>query len=224
MKPLIRWALVLLALAALAPACRDAGDDELRSSPIPAPLAAPVARTTPPAAAGAPATPPASGPATNVAPMPRTLAPRAVPALTPKTNAVATPAAPSSGTVATPPSSAGGNPPGPSRPPASPIVVLGLDVTPCDATEGEDGRGNTIPAVHPVTLDVRAEAWPGRALDPVLEIGDLRFRHYRIPVPGTLRYTAADADALPQGAQVSVRWRDDGRDRVLVTPSLQVSR
>ena len=106
-------------------------------------------------------------------------------------------------------------------PPA--VVIRGLDVHPIDETEGEDGRGNRVPAVRPVALDVRADSWPGRALDPVLEIGDLQFRRYSHPDIGVLRYVAADGGALPAGAPVSIRWRDDGSDRMPVAAALQVT-
>ncbi|MBI5487724.1 MAG: hypothetical protein HY905_10360 [Deltaproteobacteria bacterium] len=96
-------------------------------------------------------------------------------------------------------------------PRAPAVTILALDVHPIDAAEGENGRGNRVPATHPV------------ALDPVLEVGELRFHHYSHPDLGILRYVAADGDALPAGAPVSVRWRDDGRDRIPVVPALQVT-
>jgi hypothetical protein len=99
---------------------------------------------------------------------------------------------------------------------------LRLEVHPIDAVEGEDGRGNVVPAAHPVALDVIAQAWPGRGLDPVLEVGDRVFRHYRHPGPGVLRYVAADRGALPEGAPVRLRWGEDPGNAVAVAPALAV--
>jgi hypothetical protein len=104
------------------------------------------------------------------------------------------------------------------------VRVTGFAVLPSEATEGEDGRGATVPAVRPVALEVYADSWPGRALDPVLEVGDLVFRRYRHPDVGVLRFVAADADALPAGAPVFVRYEDDASTRVRATPALAVPR
>jgi hypothetical protein len=93
-----------------------------------------------------------------------------------------------------------------------------------EAAEGEDGRGNTVRAVRPVALDVRADAWPGRAFDPVLLVGDLVFRHYTHPAPGVLRYVAADAARLPEGATVAIRWGDDAATTRPVGQALRVPR
>lgn len=92
------------------------------------------------------------------------------------------------------------------------LAATGLRVSPVDVGEAEDGTGQIVVAVRPVAIDVLAPAWGGRALDPVLEIGGLRFHHYSHPGPGILRFVAADGDALPDG-EVAVRW---GEARVVV--------
>jgi hypothetical protein len=104
-------------------------------------------------------------------------------------------------------------------------VVRGLEVVPVEVTEAEDGRGAVVPAVRPVALDVIADGWPGRALDPVLLVGDeLRFRRYRHPAPGVLRFVAADVATLPAGATVAVQWGDDAASRLVVADALEVPR
>jgi hypothetical protein len=109
-------------------------------------------------------------------------------------------------------------------PVASPVVER-LEVTAVDQAEGEDGHGQIVPARRAVALDVIADAWPGRALDPVLHVGQgLVFRRYGHPGPGVLRFVAADADALPAGAPVYLQWGDDDGSRVEVSAALEVPR
>ena len=93
------------------------------------------------------------------------------------------------------------------------FAATGLRIAPIAAPLGEDGRGATVTAVHPVAIDVLAAAWPGRALDPVLEVGDLRFHHYSHPAPGVLRFVAADGTAIPAEGEVAIQW---GRERTVV--------
>ena len=110
----------------------------------------------------------------------------------------------------------------PAAPPPAPARDLRLEVHAIDAAQGEDGHGNVVPATHPVALDVIADAWGGRGLDPVLEVGDRIFRHYRHPGPGVLRYVAADGGALPAGAPVRLRWGEDSANSVPVAAALAV--
>lgn len=91
-------------------------------------------------------------------------------------------------------------------------------------TVGEDGRGTVVVAVTPVAFDVRAQSWPGRALDPVLHVGDLHFRHYSFPEKGVIRFVASDAADLAEGAEVWLRFGDDQRTRVVLDSSLEVPR
>lgn len=86
------------------------------------------------------------------------------------------------------------------------FAVRAVEIGPVDAARAEDGRGATVAAVDPAAIDVLADAWPGRAEDPVLEVGDLRFRHYSHPAPGVLRFVVADRSAIPEGAPMAIRW------------------
>ncbi len=102
-------------------------------------------------------------------------------------------------------------------------AIRGLDVSPIDIDLGEDGHGQLVTARRSVALDIRADAWPGRALDPVLYVGqELLFRRYSHPSPGVLRFVAADASALPAGVEVFLGYDDNQSARVLVTSSLEV--
>jgi hypothetical protein len=90
--------------------------------------------------------------------------------------------------------------------------------------------GYAIVPGRPGAFDVRApEGWPGRALDPVLSIGDsprenMRFSEYSFPARDRIRFTIPDTAALPAGAAVFVQFGDDDASRVLVTQSLEVPR
>jgi len=103
-------------------------------------------------------------------------------------------------------------------------VVNGVTVTRVEAAQAEDGRGLLVDAVAPVAIEIAADAWPVRALDPVLRIGDLVFRRYTFPRVNVLRYVAADAAALPTDAQVTVQYGDDAASRVVVAERLEVPR
>lgn len=108
------------------------------------------------------------------------------------------------------------------RPSARPLFA----VTPIEAREGEDGAGGTIPATHPVALDVDARQVPPRALDPVLHVRSvdgrvaLRFVHYEHPEPGLMRFVVADRAVLPEGAQVFVQYGEDEGTRLELSASL----
>lgn len=96
-------------------------------------------------------------------------------------------------------------------------------VVPIDVQQGEDGRGNLTQAVQPVALDIVADAWHGRALDPVLRIGqDHHFRQYQFPGPGIIRFIVADKNSLPRGASVTISFDGDPHSVTTVTNSLQV--
>jgi hypothetical protein len=103
-------------------------------------------------------------------------------------------------------------------------AVTGVEVIPVDVESAEDGRGATIPARAPVAIEIAAEAWPVRALDPVLHVGDLEFRHYTFPRLNVLRFVAADAALLPAGAAAWVQYGDDASSRVEVAARLEVPR
>ncbi|NMC70729.1 MAG: hypothetical protein GYA57_11770, partial [Myxococcales bacterium] len=125
------------------------------------------------------------------------------------------------GGIAAPAAPPGSDPPGTTAP-SRESPVRRVEVRTLDAAQGEDGRGNVVPAVRPVAIDLHAEAWGGRGLDPVLVVGDLEFRRYQYPEPGVLRFVVADAGALPAGRPVWLRWGD--RERFRVAESLEVPR
>lgn len=102
------------------------------------------------------------------------------------------------------------------------VAPTGIALVPLAPRLAEDGAGGRVAAERPVAIDVTAESWPGRARDPVLEVGPLRFREYEFPAPGVIRFVAADRGLLPAGAEVAVQWGDDAASRVVVTRSLAV--
>ena len=100
-----------------------------------------------------------------------------------------------------------------------------LAITAITAVEAEDGRGGRVTApAAPRALDLHAESWPGRALDPVLRVGELRFHHYTFPAKGVMRFVVDDVARLRNGDEVSLQWGDDASTRVVVTGSLEVPR
>jgi len=85
--------------------------------------------------------------------------------------------------------------------------------------------GFTLVPGRPGAFEVRAaEGWPGRALDPVLSIGDLTFHDYDFPARDTIRFTVPDTAALPDGAAVFLQFGDDVASRVVITQALAVPR
>lgn len=126
---------------------------------------------------------------------------------------VATPPRGASGTTNAAP--AAGSTTGPS--------VRGVRVTRVTAARGEDGAGHLVSAVHPVAIDVIADAWVGRALDPALVIGGLVFHQYEHPALDTLRFVVADDGVLPRGpSDIAVQYGDDAASRVVVARALAV--
>jgi hypothetical protein len=103
---------------------------------------------------------------------------------------------------------------------ARPSPVRRISVHAIDVAEGEDGQGNLVPAVRPVAIDLIADAWTGRGLDPRLVVGDLAFRRYEHPGPGVLRFVVADAGTLPADEPVWLRYGD--RERFQIAPALEV--
>jgi hypothetical protein len=103
-------------------------------------------------------------------------------------------------------------------------VVTGVSVVRIEAERGEDGKGATVEAAAPVAIDISAEAWPVRALDPVLHVGDLVFRHYTFPRVNVLRFVVADSALLPDGAAAWVQYGDDLSSRTEVADRLEVPR
>lgn len=96
-------------------------------------------------------------------------------------------------------------------------------VAPGAVTEAEDGHGHTVTVLPaPRVLDLHASSWPGRALDPVLHVGDLHFHHYSFPAREVMRFVVDDVGRLPAGAEAWVQWGDDESSRIVLTRSLEV--
>ena len=107
-------------------------------------------------------------------------------------------------------------------PEPSAIVVPPLQLTRLDGThEAEDGAGHVAPSERAVAIDLRADDFPPRALDPVLVVGALRFHHYRHPRIGVLRFVATSPELLEEGQRVAVDY-EDGAPPTVVTPALVV--
>ena len=88
------------------------------------------------------------------------------------------------------------------------------------AGEAENDRGERVQSPRPIAIDLDAHRFPPRALDPVLVIGQRRFRHYRHPRPGVLRFVIADVSLLEAGARVEIAY--EGEESVLITDALSI--
>ena len=75
-----------------------------------------------------------------------------------------------------------------------------------------------------VAIDLHAESWPGRALDPVLTVGQLTLTEYEHPSKQVLRFVVSDPSQLVAGSQVVLQYGDDASSRVVVTQALEVIR
>ena len=104
-------------------------------------------------------------------------------------------------------------------------VNLGVEISPTPAVlrverveleieEAEDGLGDIVTAPRPVAVDIVATRWIGRALDPVLEVDDRRFRQYVHPGPGLIRFVLADAAWLDEAQVIAIQYGDDLKSRV----------
>jgi hypothetical protein len=92
------------------------------------------------------------------------------------------------------------------------ILVLGTRRVPIEVDTAEDGLGTEIPATAPIAVEIEAERWGGRALDPVLLVDDRAFHHYSHPGPGLIRFILANEDWLDQATEMAIRYVDpDGR-------------
>ena len=107
--------------------------------------------------------------------------------------------------------------------PKSPVVTS-VNVTRIDVPSAEDGRGATVAAGAPLAIEITADAWPVRAIDPVLHVGELEFHHYTFPAPNVLRFQAADASLLTADAEVWIQYGDDAASRAHVADRLEVPR
>ena len=94
-----------------------------------------------------------------------------------------------------------------------------LTLSPSAADQAEDGHGHVVAATNPVAIDLHLErGWPGRAVDPVLLVGDLRFAVYEHPEPTVMRFVMADRDALP-GGPMMLQWGEEVDSRVAIPRS-----
>jgi len=99
----------------------------------------------------------------------------------------------------------------PARPPELRLEVRSVP----GEGRGEDGRGGRVPVLDPVALDVvspldRPGLDPGgRAHDPVLRVGALRFERPTFPAPGRMRFVAADRGELDPDAAVWLAYGDE---------------
>ena len=99
------------------------------------------------------------------------------------------------------------------------VVVLDVQTVPLPGQVAEDGQGNRRQATAPIAVDITAERWPGRALDPVLHVGKNSFFEYRFPAPGVMRFLVADATLLDVPNQIIyLQYGDDVGSRVEIVP------
>lgn len=112
--------------------------------------------------------------------------------------------APSSGTPTT------ASPPNKAPTPRPALSITGVNATIVSATVAENERGKQVPpsADGAVAIDLRFELLPGRALDPVLEIGGATFKNYETRPGNVLRFVLAGPELAEAGAVV-LRWGDD---------------
>jgi hypothetical protein len=102
--------------------------------------------------------------------------------------------------------------------PAAGTLAITLSVLP--AGEAENERGERVQSPRPIAIDLDAHRFAPRALDPVLVIGQRRFRHYRHPRPGVLRFVIADASLLESGARVAIEY--EGEAPIVLTDALAI--
>ena len=91
----------------------------------------------------------------------------------------------------------------PKSPPLDAVQVQLQLIGEAVAENGAGGRGLSEQAVH---VDIERFAWPGRAMEPELIVGQLRFVAYSHVSPTVLRYVVDGPGLLPTGAEASVRY------------------
>jgi hypothetical protein len=94
----------------------------------------------------------------------------------------------------------------PSLEPVATAVIIGTRRIAVQTLEAEDGWGSLIEALDPVAVEIEAEYWPGRALDPVLHVDDRRFHIYTHPGPGRIQFVLAEAAWLDEADALSIRY------------------
>jgi len=99
--------------------------------------------------------------------------------------------------------------------------ILSLKVISAKVDRAEDGFGNTVNVGRdPVAIEIAANHWPVRALDPVLSVGRLQFQNYTFSKMNVLRYLLADRSLIEENAKISVQYGDDKKSLVIVAHTL----
>ncbi|NIS36309.1 MAG: hypothetical protein GWN73_38010 [Actinobacteria bacterium] len=90
------------------------------------------------------------------------------------------------------------------------------DDAPVEASPSDVVYLTVVSPTGPVTIDLRREGgWPGRALDPVLTIGELVLTRYRHVDAEVLRFEGDDG-VVDVDADAWVQWGDDASSRLEV--------
>ena len=92
------------------------------------------------------------------------------------------------------------------QPTAPPLDAIQVRLEWIGEALAEDGMGSKQLSGQAVQVDIESAGWPGRAMEPVLHVGQLRFNSYSHVSPTVLRYVVDGPDLLPQGAEASVRY------------------
>lgn len=107
-------------------------------------------------------------------------------------------------------------------PDTKPGAAYALKLVAVSVAEAENGREVLVPATDPRGLELSGY-FPGRALDPVLHVGDLHFHRYRYTDTGRLMFVVADVGLLKAGAEVYVQYGDNPHSRIDITASLELT-
>ena len=107
-------------------------------------------------------------------------------------------------------------------PDVRPGASYSMELVAVSVSQAENGREELVPATDPRGLLLRGY-FPGRALDPVLHVGDLHFHRYRYTDEGRLMFVVADVALLKAGAAVYVQYGDNEHSRIDITASLELT-
>ena len=96
--------------------------------------------------------------------------------------------------------------------PATPVQTVDfVRIAVMESALAEDGRGGQRMSPNAVAIEIETEGWPGRAMDPVLRVGEYQFTAYTHVSPTVLRYVVDGPELLPAGAEAVVHF---GRQEV----------
>ena len=87
-------------------------------------------------------------------------------------------------------------------------TVHAVRIVPLGVAMAEDGVGGRVSSETSVAIDIETEGWPGQAMEPSLEVGELRFAAYSHVSPTVLRFVATRVELLPAGDTGIVRYGD----------------